>query len=52
MTAKALTKEELAFLNRETQAFIQKNGPWQRQLLIEVDRLIQSRELAKSAAHS
>ena len=49
MTAKTLTKEELAFLSRETQAFIQKNGSWKRQLLIEIDRLIQNRKLAKSA---
>ncbi len=49
MTAKTLSPEELAFLNRETQAFVQKNGFWQGQLLSEMGRLIRSSKLAKAA---
>jgi len=32
MTAKSLTKAELAVLTRETQALFHKNGSWQQQL--------------------
>jgi CheY-like chemotaxis protein len=49
MTAKSLTKDELAVLNRETQALFHKNGPWQQQLLAEVGRVFQDRKHAKSA---
>ncbi|HEX4426897.1 MAG TPA: response regulator [Terriglobales bacterium] len=49
MTAKSLTKDELAVLNRETQALFHKNGSWQQQLLAEVGRVFQDRKHAKSA---
>lgn len=37
MTAKNLTSEEIAFLNRESQAFFQKNGSWREQLIAEIE---------------
>jgi PAS domain S-box-containing protein len=52
MTAKSLTQDELALLNRETQALFQKNGSWQQQLIVEVGRVVQGRKLAKSAGQS
>jgi PAS domain S-box-containing protein len=52
MTAKNLTGDELAALNRETQALFIKNGSWQQQLLVEVGRVFQGRKLAKSAGQS
>jgi PAS domain S-box-containing protein len=52
MTAKNLTGDELAVLNRETQALFHKNGSWQEQLIVEVGRVFQRRKLAKSARQS
>jgi PAS domain S-box-containing protein len=52
MTAKNLTGDELAVLNRETQALFHKNGSWQQQLIFEVGRVFQGRKLAKSAGQS
>src|ERR1039457_3998524 len=52
MTAKSLTKAELAVLTRETQALFHKNGSWQQQLTIEVGRVFQGRKLAKSVGQS
>jgi PAS domain S-box-containing protein len=52
MTAKSLTQDELALLNRETQALFHKNGSWQQQLIVEVGRVVQGRKLAKSAGQS
>ncbi len=49
MTAKSLTKDDLAVLTRETQALFHKNSSWQEQLVVEVGRVIQGRKLAKSA---
>src|SRR3984885_10257340 len=49
MTAKSLTKGELAVLTRETQALFDKNSSWQEQLVAEVGRGIQGSKLAKSA---
>jgi CheY-like chemotaxis protein len=49
MTAKSLTPSELCLLSRETQALLQKNGSWQKQLLVEIGRVVQNRRLAKSA---
>ena len=43
MTAKTLTEEDLAILGRETQAFFQKGGSWQQQLIDEINRVIQGR---------
>jgi PAS domain S-box-containing protein len=52
MTAKSLTKAELAILARETQALFHKNGCWQQQLTVEVGRVFQGRKLAKSVGQS
>jgi CheY-like chemotaxis protein/anti-sigma regulatory factor (Ser/Thr protein kinase) len=52
MTGKTLTSEEAAILDRETQALFHKNGSWQQQLIAEVGRVIQGRQLAKSAGQS
>jgi CheY-like chemotaxis protein/anti-sigma regulatory factor (Ser/Thr protein kinase) len=52
MTAKTLTPEEIALLSRETQALFQKNGSWQKQLIVEVGKVVQGRKLAKSAGQS
>jgi PAS domain S-box-containing protein len=49
MTAKSLTKAELAVLTQETQALFDKNSSWQEQLVAEVGRVIQGSKLAKSA---
>jgi CheY-like chemotaxis protein len=50
MTAKNLKRDELAILNRETQALFHKNGSWRQDLIVEVGRVFQGRKLAKSAA--
>jgi PAS domain S-box-containing protein len=52
LTAKTLAREEIELLGRETQALFQKNGSWQKQLLVEVGRVIQGRRLSKSAGQS
>jgi signal transduction histidine kinase/DNA-binding response OmpR family regulator len=52
MTGKNLTTQETALLRHETQALLQKNGSWQQQLIVEVNRVIESRRLAKSAGQS
>jgi PAS domain S-box-containing protein len=52
MTAKNLTGDEIALLNRETQGLLQKAGSWKQQLIAEVDRVIRGRQLAKSAGQS
>lgn len=52
MTGKSLTAEESALLGHETQALLKKNGSWQQQLVAEVNRVIEGRELAKSAGQS
>ncbi|MHB8218249.1 MAG: PAS domain S-box protein [Candidatus Sulfotelmatobacter sp.] len=52
MTAKSLTKGELAVLSRETQALFHKNGSWQQQLMVEVGRVFQGPKLAKSVGQS
>jgi PAS domain S-box-containing protein len=52
MTAKDLTGDEMAILNRETQALFHKNGSWQQQLIFELGLVFHDRELAKSAAQS
>jgi signal transduction histidine kinase/CheY-like chemotaxis protein len=52
ITGKALAQEEIALLSRETQALFQKNGSWQRQLIVEVGRVVRSHKLAKSAGQS
>jgi signal transduction histidine kinase/DNA-binding response OmpR family regulator len=52
MTGKNLTAEEATLLSRETQALLQKNGSWQQQLLVEVNRVVENRKFAKSAGQS
>jgi len=52
MTGKSLTPEESDLLARDTQALLLKNGSWQQQLVAEVERVIQSRKLARSAGQS
>jgi len=52
MTAKNLSGEEIALLNRETQGLLQKAGSWKQELIAEVDRVIRGRKLAKSAGQS
>jgi CheY-like chemotaxis protein len=52
MTAKSLTKAELAVLTRETQALFPKNGSSQQQLTLEVGRVFQGRKRAKSVGQS
>ena len=52
MTGKNLTVEETELLSVETQALLQKNGSWQQQLIVEVNRVVEGRKLAKSAGQS
>src|SRR5258706_11479577 len=52
MTAKTLTPDELALLNTEAQALFQKSGSCQRQLIVELGRVVQGRTRAKSAVQS
>ncbi len=52
MTAKTLSREEVALLNRETQGLLQKNGSWKQQLIAEVDRVTRGHKRAKSAGQS
>ena len=49
MTAKNLSQEEIALLNRETQGLLQKDGSWKQQLIAEVGRVVRGRGRAKSA---
>ena len=49
MTGKTLAREEVAHLDRETAAVLQKDGDWRQQLTVEVGRVLQGRKRAKSA---
>jgi signal transduction histidine kinase/DNA-binding response OmpR family regulator len=49
MTAKNLSQDEIALLNRETQGLLQKDGTWKEQLIAEVGRVVRGHSLAKSA---
>jgi signal transduction histidine kinase/DNA-binding response OmpR family regulator len=49
MTAKNLSQDEIALLNRETQGLLQKDGSWKEQLIAEVGRVVRGRSVAKSA---
>ena len=49
MTAKNLSQDEIALLNRETQGLLQKDGSWKEQLVAEVSRVVRGHKLAKSA---
>jgi signal transduction histidine kinase/DNA-binding response OmpR family regulator len=52
MTAKNLSQEEIALLNRETQGLLQKDGSWKQQLIAEVSRVTGGHQRAKSAGQS
>lgn len=52
MTAKSLSDEEAALLSQQTQGFLQKNGTWQQQLLLEVTRVVRGARLTKAAGQS
>jgi PAS domain S-box-containing protein len=52
MTAKSLSREEIALLSRETQGLLQKDGSWKQQLIAEVGRVTRGQKRAKSAGHS
>jgi CheY-like chemotaxis protein len=53
MTAKNLSREEIALLNRETQGLLQKDGSWKEQLIAEVGRVTRGyKTQAKSAGQS
>jgi PAS domain S-box-containing protein len=52
MTAKSLSREEIALLNRETQGLLQKDGSWKQQLIAEVSRVIRGHKRAKSVGQS
>jgi CheY-like chemotaxis protein len=52
ITAKTLTQNELTLLNSETQALIQKNGPWHQQILSEIGQAIQGKAQARAARQS
>jgi hypothetical protein len=49
MTAKNLSPDEIALLNRETQGLLQKGRSSHEQLIAEVGRVVRRRGLAKSA---
>jgi PAS domain S-box-containing protein len=49
MTAKNLSQDEIALLNRETQGLLQKDDSWKEQLIAEVARVVRGHSLAKSA---
>lgn len=49
MTAKNLSQDEIALLNRETQGLLQKDGSWKEQLVAEVGRVVRGHTRAKSA---
>jgi len=52
MTAKSLSREEIALLCRETQGLLQKDGSWKQQLIAEVGRVTRGQKRAKSAGQS
>jgi CheY-like chemotaxis protein len=52
MTAKSLSREEIALLSRETQGLLQKDGSWKQQLIAEVGRVTRGQKRAKSAGQS
>jgi len=49
MTAKNLDSQEVALLSRETQALFSKNGPWQEQLIAEINKVLKAGKQAKAA---
>jgi CheY-like chemotaxis protein len=51
LTGKTLTSQEVALLSDETQAFFEKNGPWQKHLVAEINRVVQLKQ-AKAAGQT
>jgi len=49
MTGKTLDSQEVALLSRETQALFSKNGPWQEQLIAEINKVLKAGKQAKAA---
>ena len=49
MTSKTLTSEEKHLLNSQTQALFEKDGPWQKQLIVEIARVLNSGSRALGA---
>jgi CheY-like chemotaxis protein len=49
MTAKSLTQAESALLSHETQALFHKDGPWQDQLIVEINKVLKLGMQAKAA---
>jgi signal transduction histidine kinase/CheY-like chemotaxis protein len=49
MTAKNLDSQEVALLSRETQALFSKSGPWQEQLIAEINKVLKAGKQAKAA---
>jgi hypothetical protein len=41
VTAKTLTSQERDLLRDQTQGLLQKNGDWQKQLVSEINRVLQ-----------
>ena len=52
MTAKNLSREEIALLTRETEGLLRKDGSWKEQLIAEVGRVTRGPERAKSVGRS
>jgi CheY-like chemotaxis protein len=49
MTGKTLDSQEVALLSRETQALFSKNGPWQQQLIAEINKVLKVGKQARAA---
>ena len=49
MTGKALDSQEVALLSHETQAFFSKSGPWQEQLVGEINKVLKVGKQARAA---
>jgi PAS domain S-box-containing protein len=52
LTGKNLTHNEVALLNRQTQALFQKNGPWREELVAAVRRAIPKSKSASAPGNS
>jgi CheY-like chemotaxis protein/anti-sigma regulatory factor (Ser/Thr protein kinase) len=49
MTGKTLDSQEVALLSHETQAFFSKSGPWQEQLIGEINKVLKVDKQARAA---
>lgn len=52
MTGKTLTSEERTLLNSQTQALFQKDGPWQKQLIAEIARVLNDAKRTRAAGQT